>query len=527
MHDIQEIEKSILLKPSTYIQSFFQIKSKDRKIIPFIFNEVQNDYVNHKSYNADLNRGQRDIILKARQHGFTTLKMAEYIYDALTNFGVNSVIIGHDAESMEKLLDAAKFMYNSLPPNIKPVKKYDNKGEIYFPKLNSRLFISTYRQIKLRSQTINNILFTEVAFWEGKNVGDLIAGMTESVPIDGNITFESTPKGIGGHFWRMVLDAKKKRSIYKLFVYPWFVNKSYVLEKKDWGMLPSIIKPNGKNVDYDEFELYLKKKWKLSDNQLMWRRYKMLSLGDMRINSAGDRISRRFAQEYECSFCQSGSPVFDSSYLLPSTNFHAPVKNKRYVHGADTSEGIEGGNYSVFYTMDFDTGEIVNKIRGLWKPFDFAKRIHSLGMSYGGLVGVEINNTGHAVVGELVRLFNEEAEKMASKHSTPFMKAQKMIPYRIFSESKRYGWNTNTLNRKVMFVEGEEALRNKDIKLAYEDEEGIEELIACQYNNKMKEEAPDGMNDDAVMALLICWQMRKWYGIFFKEVQRGVRSRII
>lgn len=68
-----------------------------------------------------------------------------------------------------------------------------------------------------------------------------------------------------------------------------------------------------------------------------------------------------------------------------------------------------------------------------------------------------------------------------------------------------------------MFVEGEEALRDGSLKMAHEDQQGIEELIACQYNDKMKEEAPEGMTDDSIIALLIAWQMMKYYKFYFGE----------
>jgi hypothetical protein len=356
-------------------------------------------------------------------------------------------------------------------------------------------------------------MMTEVAFWEGRDINKQIAGMTEAVPFDGNICYESTPNGVGGHFWQIVRDAKKGESIYRLFAYPWFVNDEYQISRENWKLLPETVRPKGNKMLLDEMERALIKRWRVSYEQIMWRRYKMLSLGDMRVNEKGIRYSRMFAQEYSCSFIQSGSPVFDVTYLIPTTTYQAPVPGKRYVHGGDTSEGVEGGDYNVLYTMDMETGETVNKIRGLWKPKEFAMRVHRVAMDYGGLVGIESNNTGHAVLLKLVELWEEEEVKTGD------------VPYRIYSEKKSYGWNTNLLNRKTMFIDGEEALRLGNIKLAIEDDVGIDELTACQYNAKMKEEAPEGMNDDCVIALLIMWQMQKYYQFYFVEDGQEIKAR--
>jgi len=146
-----------------------------------------------------------------------------------------------------------------------------------------------------------------------------------------------------------------------------------------------------------------------------------------------------------------------------------------------------------------DTGETVYKIRGLWKPTEFARRIHNTMMMYGGIIGVELNNTGHAVVGKLVELWEKEVEESG------------VMKYYIYNDGKKWGWTTLVNNRKTIFIDLEEALRKGNIKLAYEDKNGLLELQSCQYNDKMKEEAPEGMHDDDVMSLGITWQMRKYY----------------
>jgi hypothetical protein len=187
------------------------------------------------------------------------------------------------------------------------------------------------------------------------------------------------------------------------------------------------------------------------------------------------------------------------------------------IAGADTSEGVPDGDFSSLYLLDLDTGDTIHKLRGLWKPAEFAQKIHDTMMKYGGLVGIEINNTGHAVVQKVVELWAAEYEKTGK------------IVYYIFNEKHRWGWNTREGNRKIMFTELEEALRKSFIKLAYEDKNGLLELQSCQYNDKMKEEAPEGMHDDDVIALCIAWQMRKYYQQFIqaREDEDGVGATII
>ena len=504
-----------------FVETFMSIRSKNQNIVPFILNPIQKHYLRNRSFikrGRNCGRGKRDVIVKARQHGITSAIVAEYLHDTITNEGTTTAIIGHDERAMINLLENVRIMIKSLEPHIVLSLGRDNDGEIFFDKLNSRMFIQTYRQMTSRSQTVHNLLLTEVAFWQYYDLDNVLAGVTEAVPMYGNIAIESTPNGIGGYFWDVIQSAKEGNSVYKNFDYPWFVNNEYRLPQAEWANLPEIIRvktttPFDKQLDQNERMLI--SKWNLTPEQIMWRRYKMLSMNDMRISEKGVKSSRKFAQEYECEFHASGNTVFDSNYLIPTASYQKPVIEHRYVHGADTSEGVEDGDFSVLYTLDLGTGEVVNKIRGRYKPRDFAFAIHRIGMEYGGLVGVENNNTGHAVLLKLADIYGEEMKFTGSDR----------LPYGIFYDRK-LGWTTNENSRKIMLIELDEAFRVGSIKLAKEDEDGLKELLAFQYNVDMKEEAPQGMHDDSVIALAIAWQMRKYYAQWNSQ-HRGVNAMVI
>jgi hypothetical protein len=514
------IDTALLLDTKNYIENFIEIKTKKQEVIPFNLNPVQKSYLAHRSFIDTQGQGQRDIACKGRQMGFSTLKLAEYFCNTIRNHSTTTVIVGHDDEAMEFLLENVKTMYHSIPDDIKPSMSQNRKGLIGFPEIDSKMYISTYRQLKARSQTINNLLLTEVAFWKIKNIEKVVAGMIESVPLHGNICYESTPNGIGNYFWTLVQKAKQWESTFKYFEYPWYTHPEYKLAEEYWNLIPERVRPEKGDLLLDEIEEMLIEDRGLSVEQIMWRRYKMSSMSDFRTNEKGIKNSQTFSQEYECDFVQSGKAVFDPIYIIPRTVYQEPIKGHKYIHGGDTAEGVEGGNYNVLYTVDLDTGDCVHKERGLWKGNEFAARIHSIAMRYGGLVGIELNNTGHAVVPKIIELWNEAAQELVNKGKTLHD-----MPYRIFSDKKRHGWNTNTGNRPVIFVDLEELLRTEWLNLAYEDTQGMGELLACIYNDKMKPEAPEGMTDDSIMALGICCQMRKFYQSYFSQKKgSGVQS---
>lgn len=511
---------SILYEPKDYIETLLTIENKNQELVPFILNDIQNDFISKASYRGLPFQGQRDIVLKGRQHGFTTFKLGEYFQNTTTHRGTNTVICSHRQEVTQKLLLKVKLMYNCLPPENKPTLRYDNVNELWFKDLNSRIIITTQGKGVGRGETINNLLCTEVAFWN--KAGEIMAGLTEAVPFYGNITIESTPNMMGGYFYDLVQNASKGKSIYKLHTYPWYVNKEYRLPLN--FPVPDMIQfkyDKTGNVILDEEEINLVKVYNLTLEQLFWRRFKMLELEDLVIDEKiGIHRSRKFSQEYECNFVQGGRPWIDESFVKVLTKYQLPQPGHKYVHGVDTSEGIDKGDECVLITLDLDTCEEVASIRGLWRPKEFALKIHSHCKLYGGLLGIEVNNTGLAVIEHSRELWEKEYGMYYILHPDK-------VKYWLYVAKKRIGWFTSSSSRVLMFVDGEEAIRDKELKLAKEDEVLKREIIACQYNDYNIPKAPEGATDHSIIALLIAYQMRKHYNQIVDVETRKVTMRII
>jgi len=504
--------EEIVSNPVAFIQSYFLVRTKEQAIRPMLLNDMQKHYMAHRSSRGSLYRGGRDIIVKARQIGMSTILLAYYLWNTITNEGTNTLIVGHDGTAMERMLEAAKLMLRGLPPDMRPHVKYDNRGELFFDRLGSRMWIGTYRSRTARSGTTHNLMLTEVAFWDARNIDELIAGFTESVPMSGNIAVESTTNGVGGIFWKMCEAYCAGDSAYRLHRYPWFCDRTYAIPKDQWADMPPAVRPgralSGGRIELDPEERRLRKDYGLSNEQLMWRRWKMFELGDMsypKIAVEGgkkpSRRSRKFEGEYSTEFLHAGHTVFNPDLIVPSTAWRKPDLTHRHVHGADTSLGVPGGAYSVLETLDADTGEFIHQIRGRWKPDEFAERMHPWLMECGGLVGIECNETGHAVLVRLAQLWRQAAGEIG----------QENMPYRIYCERHNLGFRTNERTRKVAVMDFDKDITEDGLHLAADDTEGLKELRQWEYNERMKETHPAGGYDDTVLAKLIARQMLKWY----------------
>lgn len=471
----KKISEQNFLDPVWYIENFLWIRSKNKRIVPFYLNPVQRHYMAHRT--------KRDIVLKGRQHGFSTLKLAEYLHDTITNEATHTKIVAHKREAAGKLLAALKLMFFRIPTEFRPRVRYDNKYEFTFPDLESQITIASATEDAGRSETINNLLATEVAFWP--NAEETLSGLLEAVPASGNICIESTPNGVGDPFYAEVQKARAGQSEFKLHEYPWWANPEYRMP----------LRPGETLEPYSDEELNLIANYNLTPEQIKWRRAKIQRLGP-----------RKFAREYECNFLQSGRPVFDATIIerwpkkepIYRDNYlrvwERPKPGERYAIGVDTSEGLPDGDRACAQVFKMSTWEQVAILHGALKPqvlavyVDRLAREYRQGQPYGVVLGVERNNHGHAV---LVKLLEFET------------------PGLYFYKPQHPGWDTNSATKFMMVDEAEEAVRQGFITVYDEATKG--EMIAFEWKDDGSAGAPDGEGnyDDTVTALCIAWQMRK------------------
>ena len=122
------IDYALMRKKVDLIENLFSIANKDGETVPFILNEVQRQFA--------LQMSGRDIIVKARQEGFSSFIEALFVLDCIAHENVRAVVIAHDKESTQRLFARAKFFISTMK-GPKPKLQYDSRTEITFPKTNS------------------------------------------------------------------------------------------------------------------------------------------------------------------------------------------------------------------------------------------------------------------------------------------------------------------------------------------------------------------------------------------------------
>ena len=150
----------------------------------------------------------RNLVLKARQLGMTTLIAIIWLDHALFTPDQRCGIIAHDTSAAETIFrDKVKFAYENLPDALKeamPLKR-DSADELLFAN-NSSVRVAT----SMRSGTIHRLLVSEFGKICAKypaKAQEVVTGSIPAVPIDGIVVIESTAEGQEGDFYAMAMKA--------------------------------------------------------------------------------------------------------------------------------------------------------------------------------------------------------------------------------------------------------------------------------------------------------------------------------
>lgn len=176
------------LKSADFIEDMLTIIDKNGNEVPFKLNPIQRKFVEQAT--------GRDIILKARQQGFSSFILAAFTKDFLLKENSLSVVVADIADNALDLLARVKHYIRAFEEknNVKVPLKYNSKYELHNAANNARYIIGTAeRQEFGRSKTITNLHFSEAAFYN--HLDKMLAGAESAVVPDGKVVIETTANG--------------------------------------------------------------------------------------------------------------------------------------------------------------------------------------------------------------------------------------------------------------------------------------------------------------------------------------------
>jgi len=321
---------------------------------------------------------------------------------------------------------------------------------------------------------------------------DLMAGVEEAAA-NGEIICETTAQGADGWFPETWEKAIKGDSDYTPIFLAWFDDPTNAL----------LLDPGEVIIRTEDEDTASKALGPWTDEQVKYRRAKK--------RQAGHLFAQEFPETWESAFLTSGDSWFDQATVkarfhdcrIPVEErhggelviWHHPEPDEKYFIGADTAEGVEGGDYDAAGVLD-SKGRQCARLYGKWRTDEYGRKLAALGRFYNmAHIAVEANNTGHSVLNTL-----QNVEHYESLFEHKAYDAKPGAPGKL-------GWQTTAKTRPILLdMIRDEAVT--DHMMEINDRLFLNECLAFVRNSAGKYEARSGKHDDLVIAWAIAWRVR-------------------
>ncbi|EML4853852.1 terminase [Morganella morganii subsp. morganii] len=221
----------------------------------------------------------RNIILKARQLGFTT-EVCIIQLDAAIFESAKCALIAHTLPDAKRLFrEKIKYAYERLPDEIKAANpaSNDSAGELVFSKGGSVTVSVSFRGGTLSYLHVSE--FGKICARQPEKAREIVTGAFEAVSTECFTTIESTAEGRAGYFFdycqlaeKALMQGKSLSPLdWKFFFFSWWKNPQYAIDPVE--QLPQRL------TDYFA-ELSGKYGITLNDRQKAWYYAKEKTLGD-------------------------------------------------------------------------------------------------------------------------------------------------------------------------------------------------------------------------------------------------------
>jgi hypothetical protein len=455
-------------------EALLKVRSRSGAMVPLLANKVQEEY--------ERRRGQRNVVLKARQMGMSTWIAGRLFLKTITIPGTLSVQVAHTQEAAEAIFKTVHRFHECLPASLRQGALRTgraNSRQICFPALDSEFRVESAGDGNAgRGVTITNLHCSEVSRWPG-DAAETLYGLKAAMPPQGELILESTPNGAEGCFWTEWMQAETTGTVRHFF--PWWWEASYVAAAVGVETL-------------DDEERRLVEVEGLSLEQIGYRR--QLRAGFRRL------AKQEYAEDAESCFSASGSCMFDVAAIdARLALLRAPLEQRhnrtlliwfpvmpgrRYAVAVDPAGGGSEGDYSVAQVIELGTGLQCAELQARLPVLELAQAASALAREYNDAwLVVERNNHGSGVLAYLKSVCR------AGK---------------VYAQQGQDGWLTSSLSRPGM-IAGLGAALVEQPEL-FQSERLLRECRSFVRLRSGGTGAQNGLHDDCVMAMAMALAVR-------------------
>lgn len=228
--------------PRWRLNNLYLITDKDGRRVTFTMNSAQEALFDGMHY--------QNVILKARQRGFTTFIQLFMLDAAVFNSDIRAGTIAHTMPDAQIIFrDKVRFPYDNLPEGIKakvPALN-DNATELLLGN-NSSIRVG----VSLRSGTLQYLHVSEygkICAKYPEKAREVRSGALNTLDKNGIVFVESTAEGQDGHFFELCQAARTRRNAgdaltpmdFKFHFSPWYEDDAYTLAANSVDVPPSYV----------------------------------------------------------------------------------------------------------------------------------------------------------------------------------------------------------------------------------------------------------------------------------------------
>ncbi len=483
------------------MENLYWVKDKQGKVVKFRMKPFQRYLLQ--------NFAPRNIILKARQMGFSTFIAIFFLDDCIFVKNLSAAIVADKEKNGKNIFKKIEFAWESFEGVLKEqlgiTSKSDSTTEMSWTNGSSIIVGTT-----IHSGTYQRLHLSELGplcAASPEKAEDVLKSSLPTVPDNGGIVFiESTAEGEGNEFHIRCLDALslQERNIplspldYKFFFFPWYLEPEYRIE----GDFPF---DRVMETYFKDIERLLN--ITLDKPQKTW--YALKSKEQKR------RMLEQYPSTPDEAFLSSGNKLFDVEILKKKAEreARAPIEvigclniykhyvpSHSYACGADVSLGT-GLDSSTAVVIDFTLNEVVATYSSnTVPPVLFAFELARIGRMYGNcIIAPEANNVGHTTCVKLSEMYSN-------------IYRYELKGYEVVTQTVRLGWLTNSATKPRMMYELSDAFSSDVTTLIVPDALILREARLYNkedtMNSTVAAEVRSTRHFDLLIATAIAWQMR-------------------
>ena len=462
--NIKQIIKQEYLKcakdPVYFMRKYCMIQHPTRGRIKF------NLYPFQEGVLKLLNKNDRNIILKSRQLGISTLSAGMALWQMIFQKDTNVLVIATKQDTAKNLVTKVKFMYENLPSWLKLGFEENNKLALRL-KNGSQVKAVSATSDAGRSEAISLLIIDEAAFIEQNRIEEIWGASQQTLSTGGKAIILSTPNGTGNFFHKMWVRGEEGVNGFICIRLPWTVHP---------------------------------------ERDQAWR------------NQQEDELGVRMAsQECDCDFTTSGNTVFEPEILkfVEETDICNPIEKRgiggdlhiweypdytrKYMIVADVARG-DSKDYSAFHIIDIEEAKQIGEFKAQIGTKEFGHMLVAIATEYNNaLLVIENANIGWNTIQVVIdkgyeNLYYSPKGEAATSADAFLSKGldvtdtSKMVP----------GFTMSLRTRPLTIGKLDAYLREKSITI--QGKRTMEEMRTFIWKNG-RAEAQSGYNDDLVMSL--------------------------